>query len=79
MSLTTNEAKYALRNLIMNGMGMTSYNKQGAAYLDSSFYCCSACGATKSAEGYDALDAQLGDVDHKENCELVKLAKWANE
>lgn len=74
-NLADAEAKALLASLLANGLGISGHRRDNGA----DFYRCSACYATKDTMGFADGNGELNDVDHEEDCGLVKLHRWATK
>lgn len=73
--ITDTEAKALLASLFANGFGISGHRVGNGA----DYYRCSACDATKDTMGFANGNGELNDVDHADDCGLVKLHQWATK
>ena len=71
--ITDEQAKGMLAGLFAQGFGISGHQVSNGA----DYYRCSACWATKDTMGHADGNGEIDDVDHKEDCELMKLHHWA--
>lgn len=73
--MTDQEAKRLLKDMLDRGLGVSGHHVRNGA----DYYQCSMCSARKDTMGFADLEGQLDDVDHRPDCDLVKIASWINE
>lgn len=73
--MTDQEAKRLLKDMMDRGLGVFGQHVSNGA----DYYQCSMCFARKDTMGFADLEAQFDYVDHRPDCDLVKIASWLTE